>query len=327
MKKYLFILLCLLLIGCGKNKDKDVLKNIKKKADSFESYNIVGELNMYNGENKYTYDVDVKYKRDSLYRVSLINKVNDHEQIILRNDDGVYVLTPSLNKSFKFQSDWPYNNSQVYILERILSDIDNDSEKTYENKDGMHVFTTKVEYSTNNELVNQKVYFDNDYKLKKVEVFNTKEEVVMDFTVNKFDENGKIDEEIFKLNSNMDSKENTKNVSKTIEDIVYPMYLPANTYLTSQDRIDTYDGQRVILTFGGDKNFTLIEETVTVSKDMNVDLTYGEPELIIDTVGSVDDYTINWVSDNIEYSLVSDSLDKDELISVAKSISSSSITK
>jgi len=38
-------------------------------------------------------------------RVSLKNKTNNHEQIILKNSDGVYVLTPSLNKSFKFQSD------------------------------------------------------------------------------------------------------------------------------------------------------------------------------------------------------------------------------
>ena len=35
----------------------------------------------------------------------------------------VRVLTPSLNKSFKFQSDWPYNNSQVYLLQTLLSDI------------------------------------------------------------------------------------------------------------------------------------------------------------------------------------------------------------
>lgn len=208
-----------------------------------------------------------------------------------------------------------------------MSDIDNDSEKTYENKDGMHVFTTKVEYSTNNELVNQKVYFDSDYKLKKVEVFNTKEEVVMDFSISKFEENAKIEDDIFNLDNNMEGKESSKNVSKTIDDIIYPMYLPANTYLTSQNKVEKDDGQRVILTFGGDKDFTLIEETVTVSKDMNVNLTYGEPELIIDTVGSIDDYTINWVSNDIEYSLVSDSLDKDELISVAKSISSSSITK
>ena len=35
----------------------------------------------------------------------------------------VRVLTPTLNKSFKFQSDWPYNNSQVYLLQTLLSDI------------------------------------------------------------------------------------------------------------------------------------------------------------------------------------------------------------
>lgn len=93
MKKYLFIFFCLLLIGCGKHNDKDVMKNIKKKNDDLDSYAITGELNMYNGENKYTYSVDVKYKKDDMYRVSLINTVNNHEQIILRNEEGVYVLT------------------------------------------------------------------------------------------------------------------------------------------------------------------------------------------------------------------------------------------
>lgn len=43
MKKYLFIFLSFLLIGCSKNNDKDILKNIKKKADNLESYTIQGE--------------------------------------------------------------------------------------------------------------------------------------------------------------------------------------------------------------------------------------------------------------------------------------------
>lgn len=325
MKKYLFIFFCLLMIGCGKQNDKDILKNIKKKNDNLESYTINGELNMYNGENKYTYSVDVKYKKDDMYRVSLINTVNNHEQIILRNEEGVYVLTPSLNKSFKFQSDWPYNNSQVYILGRLLSDIDSDEEKKYELKDNMHMYTTKVEYSTNTELVKQNVYFDDNYILKKVEVFNDKDEIAMEFNVKNFEDNCDIDEEIFILDKNL--SENTKDVSKTIDDIVYPMYLPNNTYLTSQSKMDKEDGERVILTFGGEKPFTLIEETITVSKELDMNLTYGEPGIIIDTVGSIDDYNINWLSDGIEYSVVSDVLDKDELISVAKSISAASITK
>ena len=325
MKKFLFILLCILLVGCGKSKEKDVINNIKKTNKNLESYIIQGELNMYNGENKYTYNVDVKYKKDDMYRVSLINKVNSHEQIILRNDDGVYVLTPSLNKSFKFQSDWPYNNSQVYILERIISDIENDDERKYEQKDGMNIITTKVEYSTNNELVSQKVYFDEKYTLKKVEVYNDKDEIKMEFSVSNFEENAKVEEDIFVLDNNLDNK--TKDVSQKIDDIIYPMYLPSNTYLTSQKMVDKNNGERVILTFGGDKSFTLIEETVEVGNILDINLTYGEPDMIIDTIGTIEDYTVNWLSNGIEYSLVSDSLDKNELISVAKSISSASITK
>ncbi len=327
MKKYLFIIFSFLLIGCGKNGTKDILKNVTKKIENLETYNVQGELNMYNGENKYTYDVDVKYKKDDLYRVSLINKVNNHEQIILRSEDGVYVLTPSLNKSFKFQSDWPYNNSQIYILERLLNDISKDEEREYEKKDGMHVFTTKVNYSTNTELTKQKIYFDENYAIKKVEIYNSSDEIKMEFVVNKYEENGKVDESIFKLENNIDSSQDTKDISSKVDDVIYPMYLPQNTYLSSQDRISKESGERVILSFDGEKPFTLIEETITVSKDIDVNVTYGEPDLIIDTVGSVDDSSISWVSGNIEYSLLSDSLDRDELLNVAKSVSSSSITK
>ena len=326
MKKYLFILISLLLVGCGRNNKANVFKNIKKKTNALESYVMEGELSLYNGDDNYTYNVSVSYKKDDLYRVSLVNKVNNHEQIILRNEDGVYVLTPSLNKSFKFQSDWPYNNSQVYILERIISDIENDSDKSYEYKDDMHIFKTKVLYSTNNELTKQHVYFDKDYVLKKVEVYTDKDILAMQFNVNKYEENTRIDDNIFNLDSNIDINEDTK-TSKTIEDVIYPMYLPTNTYLTSQDRVSKDNGERVILTFAGDKSFTLIEETVDVSKDLEMNLSYGEPDIVIDTIGSVTDYSINWMSNGVEYSLLSDNLDRDELISVAKSINSSSITK
>ena len=92
MKKFLCLLFSFLLIGCG-NKESDVLKDIKKKLGDLESYTMAGELNMYNGDDTYTYNVSVNYKKDDLYRVSLVNKVNNHEQIILRNTESVYVIT------------------------------------------------------------------------------------------------------------------------------------------------------------------------------------------------------------------------------------------
>lgn len=120
------VLLCLLVLGslimcgCGKRTEKDVLKDLNKKLDTIKGYHLTGLLEIVNNEDTYTYDVNASYTKENNFRVSLKNKTNNHEQIILRNTEGVFVLTPSLNKSFKFQSEWPYNNSQSYLLQPIM---------------------------------------------------------------------------------------------------------------------------------------------------------------------------------------------------------------
>ena len=84
----------------------------------------VNNIRIVNNEDIYTYDVKVSYAKKDNYKVELVNTINNHEQIILRNGDGVYVVTPRINKSFKFQSDWPYNNSQVYLLSSLIDELD-----------------------------------------------------------------------------------------------------------------------------------------------------------------------------------------------------------
>ena len=39
----------------------------------------------------------------------MLDKGINQEQIIIRNADGVYVLTPALNQVYKFKGDWPLN--------------------------------------------------------------------------------------------------------------------------------------------------------------------------------------------------------------------------
>lgn len=97
MKKlvlFSFILLgCFFLTGCKKYGEKDVIKDFKKMVEKTNGYNIKGELEIINNEDSYLYDVEVAYKKNDMFKVDLKNKVNNHEQIILRNSDGVYVLT------------------------------------------------------------------------------------------------------------------------------------------------------------------------------------------------------------------------------------------
>ena len=80
-----------LLIGCGVYSQDDVIKDLEKKVKETKSYYLEGNLEILNNEDTYTYDIKVSYQAKDNYKVELVNTTNNHEQVILRNDDGVYV--------------------------------------------------------------------------------------------------------------------------------------------------------------------------------------------------------------------------------------------
>ena len=94
MKKFiLFLGVILLLSGCGKYNDKDLIEDLSNKVNNSKAYHMTATLEIYRNEEKYSYDVDSSYKKGDFFKVNLINKNNNHEQIILKNSEGVYVIT------------------------------------------------------------------------------------------------------------------------------------------------------------------------------------------------------------------------------------------
>ena len=325
MKK-IFIMLgvILLLTGCGKYSDKRLIKDVSKKVHNSKSYHLIGTLDIYRNEEKYSYDVDSSYKKEDLFKVDLKNRSNDHEQIILKNKEGVYVITPALNKNFKFQSDWPYNNSQIYLLQPIITDISNEKDRKFKTTKNGYVITSKVDYPTEKDYVKQKVYIDKDKNITKVEVFDKKGNVKMKLKVSNIEYNPKFDDDCFEAKTYQKEVKKEKESSK-LDEVVYPMYVPEDTYLTAQDVVETNDGERAILTFAGDSNFTVVQETL--SNINSTDYVYGDPYLIQDTVGAITDYSVSWISNGMEYSVLSDKMNKNELISVAESLSVEALGK
>ena len=325
MKKKILIFLMgsLIFTGCF-NKESSESKFIKN-VEKAKSYYLSGELQIINNEDTYLYDVSVAYMKDDYFRFIFINKTNNHEQIILRDNKDVYVLTPSLNKSFKFQSDWPYNNSQSYLLQSLVSDIKNDKKKKVKTKNDETIITTIVNYSNNKKLKNQKIYLDKNSMVKKVEVYDKNGILKIKMEFDKIDLSAKYKKDYFKMNSNI--KASTTTTSKQIEDIVYPMNIPKNTYLSSEDKVSKEDGERVILTFLGDSPFTIVEETVSVGNELETINMYGEPELLVDTIGALSDNSITWISNGIEYYATSKVLSEEKLLDVVKSISVIPVSK
>ncbi len=327
MRKILLLgisfLFLFLLVGCGKYDEKDILKDLSNKINKADSYYLEGKMEIYNNEDVYKYDVTVSYQKEDFFRVSLKNTANNHEQIILKNEDGVYVLTPSLNKTFKFQSEWPYNNSQVYLFQSILKDIKEDDKKEFKEDDKYYVFTTTVNYPHNRNLKKQVIYLDKKLNFKEVHVVdeNNNPQIKMKFT--NIDMKATFNDNHFALDKNMETAavEDTVKPVVSIDEIIYPMYIPAETYLSNNESITKSNGERIILTFDGTSPFLLVEETAEISDDFEVIPTYGEPIQIADTVGSISEGAISWHSNGIEYYIVSDVLSQMDLIDVARSIS------
>ena len=354
MKKKILFLLSLslfVLSGCFKVSEKDILKEFDKKVSDSGSYYIEGTLDIVNNEDIYTYDVKVSYAKKDNYKVELVNTVNNHEQIILRNSDGVYVVTPRINKSFKFQSDWPYNNSQVYLLGPILEDINGDENRVFEELEDGYKVTVTANYPNNSKLVKQEILFDKDSNIKKVTVIDKDGNAQITMNFDKVDLNSKFNDNYFDLKEIIDVKEdnnvenNTENIedkdlsnnnsdsnvkseqTSSIDDVIYPMYLPVNTYLSNTEKVSKADGERLILTFDGDNPFMLIEETLSYEEDHLIVPTYGDLELMASTVAIVNENSVNWIDNNMEYYVVSDNLSKSELLDIARSISVLPVSK
>lgn len=331
MKKIITFLISVIFVlgltGCGKITKKDVINKTNKKIEKTNGYLVKAEMELINNEDKYKYDVIVSYKKDDYFRVSLLNKNNNHEQIILRNKDGVYVLSPSLNKSFKFQSKWPYNNSQSYLMQSVINSIKNDSKATMKNTKDGYVIKSTVDFKNNKQLKYQEVYINKNYIIKKVVVYDTDNNPKICVKYNEVDMKAKFDNNYFSLKENMETSKIKDEKPTNYKETVYPMYLPEGTYLKNEKTVDLDKGSRVILTFAGNDEFMLVEEPAIASSSLSVIPSSGDIDMIADSIAIIDSTSISWVSGGTEYYLVSNDLSKSEMISVAQSISSMPISK
>ncbi len=382
MKKFILLCCAFLLCACGKENSTDVLKDLEKSVSNSKSYKVIGNMEISNDEEVFTYSLESYYLKDDYYKVILVNQTNNHEQIILKNKDDVYVITPLLNKSFKFQSEWPNNSSQAYLLGSIVNDIKNDKDVEVSNLDKGYVIKAKVNYPNNEELKYQKVYLNSKKKIEKVEVYNDNDIIKIKATFENIDLKANLKEKDFNLKDyvkevpentdantnqkNENTQNNTQNNNQTqsgqntqnpnakcdgsdetckneqnnvsensntnteggnkteesanIENIIYPLYIPSNTHLKSSETIKTENGNRVILTFSGDKNFVLIEEASVISNDMEIVPVYGEPLMLSEAIGALSANSLSWDVGKMSYYLASTELTVSEMMSIANSL-------
>jgi outer membrane lipoprotein-sorting protein len=332
MKRILFSVLIvslLVLTGCGKDNKNEIKRNVLNDIDKIKGYYQELEMEIVNNDDVYQYDVSVSYYKPDYYKVVLENKANGYEQTIVKNKDGVYVVTPTLNKSFKFQSEWPYNNSQAYLLNSIRNEIDKDKNIEIVKSGDDYIFVTKnINYPNNPRLVKEKITVGKDNNIKEVIVMDENNTALITVKYGKIDKSAEFDKDYFVVKDEKDSNNKTAmSEVPSLDTAIFPLYLPTGTVLANQEVINKDNGERIIMTFSGDKPFLLVEETANIYDEFTIIPTSGEPFLLIDTIASLTNESITWTSGGIDYYIVSDVLSQKELIEVAQSISTIPVMK
>lgn len=199
----LVMVLSLVVSGCGKKDAGSVVKELDGVMSKLQSYHGKGQMTLRTGQDPQEYDVEVSFQAPSFYRIALTNAKKDITQIVLRNDDGVFVLTPHLNKSFRFQSDWPENQGQFYLYQSYIQSILMDNERHFTSDEKAYVFDVVANYQ-NGSLARQKVWLDKrNYAPQHVEVSDANSNVMVIVKFDQFEFGTKFEKDQFDMQRNM----------------------------------------------------------------------------------------------------------------------------
>lgn len=331
MKKKLLMLLAGLMVvfalsACGSKSQEDVVKELGNKLEDIKGYKAEAKMTLQMGTDPQTYDIEVWHKEPDFYRVNLKNAQKDQSQMILRNADGVFVLTPALNKSFRFQSDWPQNSSQAYLYESLVKDIVEDKEAKFSATKDHYVFETKTRYQNNQMLPVQEITLKkSDLSPVSVKVMDPDKNalVTVEFSNVKF--NASFDKKDFDMQKNMTGAQLEVPVMAEVEEqefsVKYPQIEVAGVKLVEEKEIKTEGGKRVVLTYDGEKSFTLVQEKATVMPaSSSVTSVNGEPVDLGFTIGALSDNTISWTYQGVDFMIASNDLSPEEMSMIARSV-------
>ena len=296
MKKIYLIISIIVILVAGflfYRMKGNSLKSTLEEAKKVNNYQLVCDMEMSQNDELKSYEVKVEYlkkEKQKYYRVELYDKSLNQAQIIIRNKKGVYVLTPTLNQMFKFQSNWPENSPKPYIYSYLIQLLDENKVKKIEKG---YQIEAKVSYPNDPRIVKQQIIFDKKLKPLIVLCLDKDEGEVISVKVNEFKTNVKFDQKHFNQNQALKESKNNDRVSSQLD----------------------------VLKFIGDKNFTMVE---SLAGDQMIQI---EKEEVVDLVDGFAYYQpgkLTMIHQGVLCSLYSRDLTKEEMVSVMTSIQSSS---
>lgn len=316
-------LVCLAVIKIFKD-NADPNKTLKEVQDNLTSYYMESNMTLYNGEDKREFVVKVSYEKEEekdYFKVSLFDKGINQEQIIIKNEDGVYVLTPSLNQVYEFKGDWPLNSPKPYIYQSMLDLKENEYE--LKKVDDGYLITSKPNFDNKIQWKTQEVKFDKEYKPEFLNIYDENNNLSLNIVVSKLEINKEFDDDYFNVDLNIQESRTNSSYTNAVSEEELP-FLPVNSEVESNlKESSTYEingSTYYILTYEGSKSFTMVQRLLEDNKEVVLNNVDGQLVDLINGWGIYHDGILTYCYNSVEYNIYSDVLTLDEMIELANGV-------
>lgn len=317
------VLLCLALLKIFLDP-KDPNKTLKEVKDNLTSYYMEASMTLYNGEDHREFLVSVSYDKkeeNDLFKVSLFDKGINQEQIIIKNNDGVFVLTPSLNQVYEFNGTWPMNSPKPYIYQSMLDLV----EGQYELKevDDGYLITSKPNFDNKIQWSTQEVMFNKEYKPMYLNIYDNQNTLALNLVINKLEVNKTFENNYFDVNSNIETSRTNSSYTNAVLEEELP-FLPVNTEVEcTLKESSTYvinNETYYILTYEGNKPFTMVQRLLDDSQEVMTNRVDGKLVDLMNGFGIYHDGILTYCYNSVEYNIYSEVLTLDEMIELANGV-------
>lgn len=311
------VIACIYFLTRGNSLDEQ-----KEIVSNYDTYIMTCNMDLLENDELKSFQIEVTYQQaGEYYKVSIYDKSLNQAQVIIRNEEGVFVVTPSLNQTFQFQSEWPTNYPKPYIYESLLQGLEEgEVEKT---NDGYHV-AYDTSYENDERVASQEIFFDKELKPMLVQVYDVDGLEIITVEVTDFLVNEDLDDDTF---------DPTKVVSDTtvsyVEQMVnsLPLYPVASlgASLVSEEVSVIGDVTNHILQFDGETSYTMIQSIDVSSDGMETIQINNELIDFVDGIGFYQENQLTMIQSGILCSVYSDQLTKEEMIDVVHSLQVSAL--
>ncbi len=313
------VTLCLgfVLVGCGEPSATQMIHQLQTVQSSLTSYETKAMMTVHVQGALQKYYVETKFRAPNLYSIALGNENKEISQIILHNEQGIYIISPGAKKVIRFEGDWAEKQGYLYLYHSLLNRIIASSNPDYSIRDKVASFVLAAD-PLNPLISTQKISLDaSTFSPKQVVLYDRQKQPVITLDYLSFEKGMNFQPGTFSPDQATTLQTIEMPVSSVEQGfgVIEPSWVPSDDALLDE----TERNGVVFVRYNGQEPFTMIEERpgagdVAIGQGNLVTL-YGIPAVL---TGSSGVHQLYWMDHGVEFQLTSKMATQD-LIHVAAS--------